>query len=188
MPGAKTFRWRGKYQPNMNDRETLEVHLNVFEKFNPKLNDEQRQSRFVFLANGSPIMQLGVLEQVANPALAVCDTMDLWINIQRDELMKLLQRIDGLVMNDSEAKLLTQDENLVRAGLDQRWQVPDRAAMPAMAYRMARVPSVAARMLPLLARGQLLYPMGGRYPIEADVVALGRWNSRVERLLGPLPS
>ncbi|MCC6226057.1 MAG: FAD-binding protein [Microthrixaceae bacterium] len=80
------------------------------------------------------------------------------------------------------------NENLVRAGLDQRWQVPDRAAMPAMAYRMARVPSVAARMLPLLARGQLLYPMGGRYPIEADVVALGRWNSRVERLLGPLPS
>jgi len=61
-------------------------------------------------------MQLGVLEQVANPVLSVCDTMDLWINIQRDELLKLLKRIDGLVMNDSEAKLLTGDENLVRAG------------------------------------------------------------------------
>lgn len=116
VPGAKTFRWRGKYQPNMNDRETLEVHLNVFESFNPKLTEEQRRSKFVFLANGSPIMQLGVLEQVANPVLSVCDTMDLWINIQRDELLKLLKRIDGLVMNDSEAKLLTGDENLVRAG------------------------------------------------------------------------
>lgn len=116
VPGAKTFRWRGKYQPNMNDRETLEVHLNVFESFNPKLTEEQCRSTFVFLANGSPIMQLGVLEQVANPVLAVCDTMDLWINIQRDELLKLLKRIDGLVMNDSEAKLLTGDENLVRAG------------------------------------------------------------------------
>ena len=100
----------------MNDRETLEVHLNVFESFNPKLTEEQRRSKFVFLANGSPIMQLGVLEQVANPVLSVCDTMDLWINIQRDELLKLLKRIDGLVMNDSEAKLLTGDENLVRAG------------------------------------------------------------------------
>lgn len=114
--GAKTFRWRGKYLPNMNDRETLEVHLNVFENFNPKLSDENRRSEFLFLANGSPKMQLSVLEQVANPKLAVCDTMDLWINIQRDDLLALLRRIDGIVLNDSEAKLLTGEENLVRAG------------------------------------------------------------------------
>lgn len=80
------------------------------------------------------------------------------------------------------------NENLARAGLDQRWQVPDRRSLPTMAYRMARVPSVAARMLPLLARGQLLYPMGGRYPAEVDIGALARWDRRVDRLLGPLPS
>lgn len=113
---AKTFRWRGKYLPNMNDRETLEVHLNVFENFNPKLSDDNRKSKFVFLANGSPIMQLGVLEQVKEPTLAVCDTMDLWINIQRDPLLALLRRIDGIVLNDAEAKLLTGHENLVQAG------------------------------------------------------------------------
>jgi sugar/nucleoside kinase (ribokinase family) len=116
VTGAKTFRWRGKYLPNMNDRETLEVHLNVFENFNPQLSTEHRQSKFLFLANGSPIMQLGVLEQVKDRTLAVCDTMDLWINIQRDPLLALLRRIDGIVLNDSEAKLLTGEENLVRAG------------------------------------------------------------------------
>lgn len=114
--GEKTFRWRGKYMPNMNDRETLEVHLNVFEKFNPILPEEHRQSRFVFLANGSPVLQMKVLDQIHQPTLVVADTMDLWINIQRDELMQLLKRLDGLVLNDSEAKLLTEDENLVRAG------------------------------------------------------------------------
>src|SRR5438477_5656662 len=78
MPGGKTFRWRGKYQPNMNDRETLEVHLNVFEKFDPVLSPEQRQSQFVFLANGSPTVQMKVLDQVAAAKLVVADTMDLW--------------------------------------------------------------------------------------------------------------
>ncbi|HZZ72456.1 MAG TPA: PfkB family carbohydrate kinase [Pirellulales bacterium] len=116
MPGGETFRWRGKYQPNMNDRETLEVHLNVFEKFDPQLSAAQKQSKYLFLANGSPSVQMKVLDQVNEPRLIVADTMDLWINIQRDELLKMFQRIDGLVMNDSEAKLLTEDENLVRAG------------------------------------------------------------------------
>ena len=116
VPGAKTFRWRGKYLPNMNDRETLEVHLNVFGDFNPKLPDSFRSSRFLFLANGSPTLQLRVLEQVPGAELCVADTMDLWINIQHDELLTLLKRLDGIVLNDSEAKLLTDDENLVRAG------------------------------------------------------------------------
>ena len=114
--GAKTFRWRGKYLPNMNDRETLEVHLNVFEKFDPVLPEDYRRSRYVFLANGSPVVQLKVLDQVPGAALVVADTMDLWIHTQRDELNALLKRLDGLVLNDSEARLLTGDENLVRAG------------------------------------------------------------------------
>ena len=116
MKGGKTFRWRGKYLPNMNDRETLEVHLNVFEKFDPVLTADQKNTPFVFLANGSPVIQMKVLDQVTSPKLVVADTMDLWINIQRDELLQMLKRIDGIVMNDSEAKLLTNDENLVRAG------------------------------------------------------------------------
>lgn len=73
-------------------------------------------SKYVFLANGSPVLQMKVLDQVPKAVLKVADTMDLWINIQRDELMQLLKRLDGLVLNDSEAKLLTGDENLVLRG------------------------------------------------------------------------
>jgi sugar/nucleoside kinase (ribokinase family) len=116
VPGGKTFRWRGKYLPNMNDRETLEVHLNVFGDFDPNLPEAYRQCQFLFLANGSPVLQMRVLDQVPGAILKVADTMDLWINVQRDELLRLLKRIDGLVMNDHEAKLLTQEENLVVAG------------------------------------------------------------------------
>ncbi|MCO6455661.1 MAG: sugar kinase [Pirellulaceae bacterium] len=116
VPGGKTFFWKGRYLPNMNDRETLEVHLNVFGDFQPQLSAEHRQCPFLFLANGSPRLQLSVLEQVNGPRLAVADTMDLWITEQRDDLLELLRRIDGLVLNDSEARLLTEDENLVRAG------------------------------------------------------------------------
>lgn len=114
--GKKTFRWRGKYLPNMNDRETLEVHLNVFGEFDPVLSEDYRRAQFLFLANGSPRLQMKVLDQVPGAQLAVADTMDLWIRNEHDDLMRLFQRIDGLVLNDAEAKLLTDDENLVRAG------------------------------------------------------------------------
>ena len=114
--GKKTFRWKGKYLPNMNDRETLEVHLNVFGEFNPTLSEAQRRSRYLFLANGSPTLQLAVLDQVPGARLTVADTMDLWIREQREDVLRLLSRIDGLVLNDSEAKLLTGEENLVAAG------------------------------------------------------------------------
>jgi len=116
IPGGKTFRWRGKYEPNMNDRETLEVHLNVFNDFDPVLPEDYKKCQFLFLANGSPIVQMRVLDQLPNATLTVADTMDLWINIQHDELLELMKRVDGLVLNDAEARLLTDDDNLVRAG------------------------------------------------------------------------
>ncbi len=116
VEGGKTFRWRGKYRPNMNDRDTLEVHLNVLEEFDPVLPADYKKSDFLFLANGSPVTQMKVLDQMPGAKLTVADTMDLWINIQHDELLELLKRVDGLVLNDAEAKMLAKDENLVRAG------------------------------------------------------------------------
>lgn len=112
---GETFRWRGKYMDNMNDRETLEVHLNVFGEFDPVVPPEFQDSQFVFLANGAPEVQLKVLEQVTGPKLVVADTMDLWIIEHTDPLHQLLGKIDGLVLNDSEALLLTQESNMVRA-------------------------------------------------------------------------
>src|SRR5947207_6087267 len=116
IEGGKTFFWRGKYLPNMNDRETMEVQLNVLEQYSPTLTEDYRRSKFVFLANGPPGTQLRVLDQLTGPTLTVADTMELWIRETHDEVRQLLKRIDGLVLNDSEAKLLTGDENLVRAG------------------------------------------------------------------------
>jgi cytidine kinase len=113
---GKTFTWTGRYEPNMNDRETLEVELNVFGKFDPVLPESYRRGKYVFLANGVPAVQMKVLEQVPGRKLAVADTMDLWIQTQRDDLERLLTQLDGLVLNDSEAKLLTGSENLVAAG------------------------------------------------------------------------
>jgi sugar/nucleoside kinase (ribokinase family) len=116
IPGAKTFRWRGKYMSDMNTRETLDVQLNAMGAFDPVLPDHFRRSKHLFLANGSTKLQLKVLDQCAGADLRVADTMDLWIRTERDELAELLRRIDGLVLNDSEAKMLTGDDNLVRAG------------------------------------------------------------------------
>lgn len=114
--GGKTFRWTGRYEPNMNDRETLDIQLNVFGQFNPQLSDSFRRAHYVFLANGVPGLQLRVLDQVPGCRLVVADTMELWIQTAHDDLMLLFKRIDGLVINDSEAKMLAETENLVLAG------------------------------------------------------------------------
>lgn len=113
---GKTFTWTGRYHDNMNDRDTLEVELNVFGEFDPVLPESYRRAKYVFLANGVPAVQMKVLSQVPGRRLAVADTMDLWINIAREDLNKLLTQLDGLVLNDSEAKLIANTENLVTAG------------------------------------------------------------------------
>jgi sugar/nucleoside kinase (ribokinase family) len=116
VPGGKTFHWRGKYHRNMNDRDTLDLQLNVLADFKPELPAEYRRAKFLFLANGSPKLQMNVLEQCQGAAFVVADTMDFYINTELDALKALLRRIDGLVVNDSEAKLLTGEDNLVLAG------------------------------------------------------------------------
>jgi len=116
VPDGKTFTWTGRYHENMNDRDTLDVQLNVFGEFDPILPEDYRHAKYVFLANGVPAVQMKVLSQVPGRKMAVADTMDLWINTARKDLDKLLGQLDGLVLNDSEAKLITGTENLVAAG------------------------------------------------------------------------
>ena len=115
VPG-KTFRWSGEYMLDMNVRETRSVELNVFEHFTPVLPDAYKAASLVLLANIGPNLQNHVLDQVQSPRFVIADTMDLWINIARPELMRLIQRVDLLILNDSEARLLTQETSLVRAG------------------------------------------------------------------------
>ena len=114
--GGSTFRWKGKYEGDMNMADTLEVHLNVLGTFNPDLPAGYLDTPYVFLANGSPSTQLKVLQQAKSRKLVVADTMNLWIEIARDDLNALLKEVDGLVLNDGEARMLTQEINLVKAG------------------------------------------------------------------------
>ncbi|MFV8755840.1 PfkB family carbohydrate kinase [Nannocystaceae bacterium ST9] len=111
-----TFRWKGRYHENMNQRDTLETHLNCFETFAPKLPASYRASDFLFLANIQPSLQLAVLEQMSKrPRLVGLDTMNLWIDIAHDKLLEVLARVDVLLINREEALQLTAETNLVRA-------------------------------------------------------------------------
>ena len=114
LPG-KTFHWSGEYEVNMNNRRTLATELGVFESFSPRLPASYQNTPFVLLANIAPALQLHVLDQMRRPKLVVADTMDLWLNVALPDLLKLLRRVDGLVVNESEARQLAQEDNLVRA-------------------------------------------------------------------------
>ena len=112
---GKTFHWSGEYEVNMNNRRTLLTELGVFETFNPTLPPAYQKSDFVLLANIAPALQHHVLTQAKKPKFVVADTMDLWLNIALPDLLKLLKRIDGFVLNDSEAHQLTKEDNVFSA-------------------------------------------------------------------------
>jgi len=111
LPG-KTFHWSGEYEVNMNNRRTLMTELGVIETFQPKLPEAYQNAPFVLLGNIAPALQNSVLDQMRKPKFVVADSMDLWINIALPELLRLLKRVDGFVLNDSEAQLLTKEDNV----------------------------------------------------------------------------
>jgi sugar/nucleoside kinase (ribokinase family) len=116
VAAGQTFCWSGEYELNMNNRKTLSVALNVFEKFRPKLPESYREIPYVLLGNIAPSLQRMVCEQVRQPKFVVADTMDLWIGMARADLLELLKEVDMLILNDSEARQLTEEDNLIRAG------------------------------------------------------------------------
>lgn len=114
VPG-KTFHWSGEYEENMNNRRTLLTELGVFETFTPTLPKADLHTPFVLLANIAPALQVHVLNQMRRPRFVVADTMDLWLNIALADLLKLIKRLDGFVLNDSEAHQLTKEDNVFSA-------------------------------------------------------------------------
>jgi len=126
---GESFRWKGKYSYDLQSRETLETRLGVFARFQPKIPASFRSAEYVFLGNIDPELQLGVLTQVDRPRLVVCDTMNYWIQGKKAALLELLARVDVLMVNDSEARELSSDWNIHRAG---RWilrQGPSRVVI-----------------------------------------------------------
>src|SRR5687767_1623038 len=112
---GKTFHWAGRYEADWNTRHTIRTDLNVFERFDPKVPASFRDSRYVFLANAEPSVQLRALEQCGARKFTVADTMNYWITSRREELAEVLRRVDGVVLNDEEARMLSGERNLIRA-------------------------------------------------------------------------
>lgn len=113
-PG-KTFHWAGEYETNLNRRRTLTTELGVFESFTPHLPLPHRETPYVLLANIAPSLQHHVLDQMRRPEFVLADTMDLWLNVAAKDLLKLLPRVDGFVLNDTEAQQLTKEDNIINA-------------------------------------------------------------------------
>lgn len=113
-PG-KTFRWSGRYGYDLNEAQTLETHLNVFEGFQPKLPDNFRDAEVVFLANIDPELQMEVTRQVKRPRLIACDTMNFWIGGKREALVRTLNQVDILIINEGETRQLADEPNLIKA-------------------------------------------------------------------------
>ncbi len=113
---GKTFHWGGSYDKDFNTAVTRFTDLNVFQNFNPVLNEEQKNAKAVFLANIDPELQLSVLNQVKHPQIVACDTMNYWISSKKDALMEVVKRIDIFFLNESEARQLTGEYNLIKAG------------------------------------------------------------------------
>lgn len=115
IKAGSTFRWKGEYGYDLNNRTTHFTHLNVFENFKPQLPSEYKKCKFVFLGNIDPVLQERVLSQMEKPVLTACDSMDFWIKNKKKSLLKVLKKVDVFIINDSESRLLTEESNLVKA-------------------------------------------------------------------------
>ncbi|MDQ8046636.1 MAG: PfkB family carbohydrate kinase [Solirubrobacteraceae bacterium] len=115
VEGGKTFFWAGRYHDNMNSRDTLDTQLNVFETFEPKLSEASKNAETLFLANIVPAIQLGVLEQCEKATFTAVDSMDLWINIAKEDLLKVIAKVDCIILNDEEIEMLTGKGTIVSA-------------------------------------------------------------------------
>lgn len=116
IDGGRTFFWKGEYGWDLNSRETLDTQLNVFESFQPSLSPAAREADAVFLANIQPGLQASVLEQCEGARFTALDSMNLWIEIAREELVEVIRRVDCVILNDAELRQLTEAPNLVSAG------------------------------------------------------------------------
>lgn len=172
LPG-KTFHWSGEYELNMNNRRTLLTELGVFETFNPTLPQSQREMPFVLLANIAPALQAHVLNQMKRPRFVVADTMDLWLNIALPDLRKLIKRLDGFVLNDSEAHQLTKTDNLFDA----------LAKIHGMGPRYVIIKQGSHGSVLSSPRGRFLCPA---YPLRKVVDPTGAGDSFVGALMGYL--
>jgi sugar/nucleoside kinase (ribokinase family) len=115
VKGGKTFRWKGEYRQDLNTAHTIYTHLNVFQDFKPEVPKDLKDTEYVFLANIDPVLQLSVLKQMKKPKLVACDSMNYWIENKKSDFVKLMDKIDILLLNEGEARMFTGEANLMKA-------------------------------------------------------------------------
>lgn len=172
---GKTFRWAGRYAANLSSRTTLDTQLNVFADFKPRLPDAYRDSPFVLLGNIQPGLQLEVLEQARAPKLVAADTMNFWISGERPTLLKVLSRVDVLVINDEEARQLAEEHNIKRAARAILGMGPKRLIIKRGEYGAMLFDGTSVFFAPA-------------YPLENEVDPTGAGDTFAGALLGFLAS
>lgn len=157
---GESFRWAGKYSEDFVDRETLDTRLGVFADFKPVIPEAFSDAKYVFLGNIHPQLQLDVLDQIKNPSLVVCDTMNFWIDGERETLIELLRRIDVLMVNDSEAIQLSGESNVYRAAKWLLQQGPRTAVIKQGAFGAFLVDDGRVFYVPALPLEEVVDPTG----------------------------
>ena len=173
VENGETFRWGGKYHPNLDDRDTLYTYLNVFENFKPIIPENYRKNKFVFLANIDPKLQLDVLESIEKPDLVVLDTMNFWISGMRKELDMVLQKVDMAIFNEEEIYQLTEIPNLFDAA-----KIILKGGLKTLVIKRGKYGSILAN--------QNGYFFGPAYPVTKVVDPTGAGDSFAGGLIGYL--
>jgi sugar/nucleoside kinase (ribokinase family) len=174
-----TFRWHGRYHEDMNIRDTVSLALNVFEGFQPDLLPDLRRADYVFLSNISPDLQLHVLSQIGSPKIVAADTMNHWIINDRAALMRLLPRLDILTLNDEEARLITGESNLVRAGRMILKMGPDTVLVKRGEYGLLKFGADSMFAVPAWPLEEVVDPTGAG---DTFAGALMGWIARTGRI------
>jgi sugar/nucleoside kinase (ribokinase family) len=175
IAGGKSFYWAGRYEYDMSSAITLDTQLNVFADFNPVLPQSYRDSKYVFLANIQPELQLSVLDQVAAPRFVMCDTMNFWITGARESLLKVLARVDLALLNDAEVRQLTGTPNLARAAQEILDLGPRYLVIKKGEYGAAIVSREAQFCLPCYPLPDVVDPTGAGDSFAGGLIGLLAW-------------
>lgn len=160
MPTGKTFFWRGEYGWDLNSRETLDTQLGVFEDFTPKLSHGARSCDVLFLANIEPALQASVLDACVGPRWTALDSMNLWIDVARDALIAVIERVDCLILNDAELRQLTRKPTIFSAGREVLAMGPDAVMIKQGEYGAILVTADGCSSLPAFPLERVVDPTG----------------------------
>jgi sugar/nucleoside kinase (ribokinase family) len=180
VPGGKSFHWSGYYEYDMSSAHTRDTQLNVFGDFNPQLPESYRKTPYIFLANIQPNLQLSVLEQIEEPRLVMCDTMNFWIEGAREELLEVLKRVDLALMNDAEARQLTGKSNLAQAADEVLALGPKYVVIKKGEYGASLVSADGRFSLPCYPLPDVRDPTGAGDSFAGGLIGFVAWLDQVD--------